>query len=57
MFRLPARLLDLDTVHQYCSTDLANAWAHGDNVIVELWRDDEDVHRTAIWATRSNTAS
>jgi hypothetical protein len=42
MFRLPARLLDLDTAQQYCSTDLAQAWEHGENVIVELWRDDED---------------
>jgi len=42
MFRLPARLLDLDTAQQYCDTDLATAWAHDNNVMVELWREGGD---------------
>jgi hypothetical protein len=42
MFRLPERLPDLDTAQQHCGTDLANAWAHGNNVIIEPWREGGD---------------
>jgi hypothetical protein len=42
MFRLPARLLDLDTAEQYCATDLASAWVSDNNVLVELLRESGD---------------
>ena len=42
IIRLPARLLDLPTATQYCSTESASAWAHGENVIIELSRDLQD---------------
>jgi hypothetical protein len=41
IFRIPARLLDLDTAQQYCAADLASAWTNRRNVLVELWRDGD----------------
>ncbi|MDQ3577714.1 MAG: hypothetical protein M3443_08980 [Actinomycetota bacterium] len=41
MFRLPTRLLDYDTAEQYCLGDSANAWLHGDHVILDLTSEDE----------------
>jgi len=42
MIRLPARLLDIATAQQYCVTDSASAAVNGENVILELSRQDED---------------
>jgi hypothetical protein len=42
MFRLPRRLLSLETARQYCAGDDAEAWAAGDYVIVDLVSRDED---------------
>ena len=42
MIRLPARLLDLETAQRYCGMDSASAWAHGENVIVEMRRENDD---------------
>jgi len=41
MFRIPSRLLDLATVEQYCLTDAATAWVHGDHLIVDLASEHE----------------
>jgi hypothetical protein len=42
MFRLPSRLLDIGTAQEYCVSDLAVAWTHGKNVIIELQCESED---------------
>jgi len=42
MVRLPARLLDLETAQRYCRTVSATAWAHGEHVIIELCRENEE---------------
>ncbi|MDQ3403896.1 MAG: hypothetical protein M3548_10940 [Actinomycetota bacterium] len=41
MFRLPKRLLDYYTAERYCLGDSANAWLHGDHVILDLTSEDE----------------
>lgn len=42
MFRLPQRLLDLETAQRYCAGDLVRARPAGDHVIIDLRSDEED---------------
>ncbi len=42
MVRLPAGLLDLETVTEYCVGDSASAWAAGDHVVLDLNRYDDE---------------
>jgi hypothetical protein len=42
MLRLPARLLDLGTVQQYCVGDSASAWGSRGNVILSFSSDSEE---------------
>lgn len=42
MFRLPARLVDLEILGDYCAGDGASAWTHGRNLVLELVREDHD---------------
>jgi hypothetical protein len=39
--RLPARLIDPELVHRYCSGDAVSAWHTGDHVIVAAVSEDE----------------
>lgn len=41
MFRLPRRVLDLETARQYVVGDSASAWPKGEHVILEFHSDDE----------------
>jgi hypothetical protein len=42
MFRLPARVLDLETARRYCDADYVSARQAGDHVIIDLQSEDED---------------